>query len=122
MTSTSPTDDRICRTCGNTESWHRDNDPHHPFVDKNSDQPDGLGPRKKKDKDQDGGKARSEAVVRQGFPSDPVLRVALVRKGILSMADIEAAELELREAAERGGGVVLYKRSGGDSSQPIAPE
>lgn len=103
MTSTSPTDDRKCRTCGQTWAWHEEHKPRHKFVDADSDLPDGLGPKAQK-------KGEKPAVIQKGWPSDPVLRIALVRKGILSMADIEAAEAELREAAGRGGGVVLYKR------------
>lgn len=92
----------ICRTCGQTLGWHQENNPQHPFRDNGDLLPDGLG---KKDQQK---KLKTRVEVRD-WPHDPVLRIALVNKGILTMADIEAAEQSMREAAENGNVVRLSR-------------
>lgn len=106
-----------CKICGQTRGWHMENKPHHTFVTEADDQGMAqLGPRREKTKDGEK-KKPGERKVRIGLPTDPALRVALVNKGILTMADIIAAEEELREAAEHGRGVVV----GYSATQPDRP-
>lgn len=93
-------DEDICRTCGQTRAWHDENRPQHPFRDSGDLRPDGLGKKDQKEKQ----KTRVE--VRE-WPHDPVLRIALMNKGILTMADIEAAEHSLREAAKNDGTIIV---------------
>lgn len=97
--STVNEDDR-CQTCGNTYKWHQENHPRHPF---NSGQ-DGATDFLKRKRGQDDQRAGSGAqrgsegpqIVSTG--NDPVLRIALINRGILSPADLVIAEEQLRVA------------------------
>lgn len=80
---------RICRTCGQPEEPHNY---RHPFVAE--DDPfaeDGLG-KKKKD--------REEQVQRAGLPLDPVLRVALINKGVITPEDLDQAYKQVKVTSE----------------------
>lgn len=95
------TTENVCKICDNDEEWHRENNPRHSFVGKNSDGGMAqLGPRKEKEKT--GAKGKVEI----GLPSDPALRIALVNAGVLTLADIYVAEEQLRTAGTHGRGVV----------------
>jgi hypothetical protein len=104
----------VCRICGQTFSWHQDNRPRHPFIEKHSDRVMPLGKNKEEKKQQD--KPKKVVLETREWPSDPILRIALVKKGILTQADILAAEAELREAAESGGVIQVAGRHSGESS------
>lgn len=100
MTSNSVwADDAICKMCGNTFAWHKEMKPRHPFMPKDSSERMPLAK-----KDQKEPKVKLET---REWPADPILRIALMDKGILTMADIIAAEQKLREAASNGGVIRL---------------
>lgn len=83
---------RTCRTCGNPEEPHNF---RHPFV--STEDPyskDGLGPSQKQ---------REEGKT-PPLPLDPVLRIALLDKGILTADDLAAAS---KKAAVTQQGVVI---------------
>lgn len=107
---TTMSEEDICRTCGQPRSWHTE-ETIHPFRDAGDIAPDGLGPKREKEK------PRVTVEVRN-FPTDPALRIALVNKGILTLADISAADNELREAAENGRVVKVGEPQGQGSSRP----
>lgn len=77
MTSPSEPLEERCSTCGNTAEWHRTHSTLHAFNG-------GLRVPKK-----------AEVKVQQ-WPFDPVLRQALIDKGILTPDDLRDAEAKLR--------------------------
>lgn len=77
--------DSICSACGHTKQWHKDNRPRHMF--RSVGQPGGLI-----EKPEQGGQQRTE------LPADPVLRLALIERGVLSPDDLRAAEEKLKAA------------------------
>lgn len=86
--------DEVCQTCGKTFAWHEENIPRHPF---NSGQ-DGatafLGERQKRqDKERTTRPPQIASV-----PTDPVLRIALINRGIITPAELMAAEAQLQQA------------------------
>lgn len=89
-----------CQTCRNTYAWHEENNPVHPFNDGQAGAKAFLGSRRVRDP-QTGRK-----VAQQGsqtpptvvWPSDPVLRVALMNAGVITADDLRRAEEQLRAA------------------------
>jgi hypothetical protein len=90
-----------CSTCGQTRTWHRNNRPRHPFapygtvgalVDSSSD----------RESIQD---ISDDRIVHVRSPMDPVLRQALMDKGVLTIEDLEQAERKIALLSEhvRGG-------------------
>lgn len=100
MTIPTPSDADRCETCGQTFAWHRDNAPRHPF---NSGQ-DGATAFLKRRGDRDPQRRGSDAQRGSESPqivspgNDPVLRIALINRGILTPADLVIAEEQLRAA------------------------
>jgi hypothetical protein len=96
--TTSDEDPEICKTCHHTRLWHDTNKPIHPF---NSGQAGATAFLNRRG-DRTPGSGRDGAPrPTQGppmLPSDPVLRVALLNAGILTPADLAAAEEQLRTA------------------------
>ena len=76
-----------CTTCGNDREWHEKNNPRHDFND-------GTVSWKKTFK----GTRGMERPVNTppAFPFDPVLRQALIDKGVLTVEDIQEAEAKIR--------------------------
>lgn len=75
----------LCGACGRTRQWHRDNHPHHQFTSELE--------------------GRLEPEVRVQPPEkvtsgDAVLRLALVKAGVLTDSDLEVAERVLRLAQQ----------------------
>lgn len=69
-----------CPTCGQTRQWHEENKPRHAFGGKV-----GITP------------ARPDVAVKAApWPFDPVLRQALIDKGVLTPDDLQAAEAKIR--------------------------
>ena len=87
-------EDDECRTCGWTYQWHLENKPVHPFNNDEAGATAFLGPRRDRDTGDRGSRAPRDAenpptVV---WPTDPVLRVALIAAGVISADDLRKAE------------------------------
>lgn len=97
---TAPNEDDRCLTCGQTFGWHQENSTRHPF---NSGQ-DGATAFLKRQGGRDD--QRRGSGVQQGSEgpqivspgNDPVLRIALINRGVLTPADLIVAEEQLRQA------------------------
>jgi hypothetical protein len=98
--TTIPALEDVCLTCGKTYGWHIDNQPRHPFnhgqdgatafLKRRGDRPVQRGPI--------GAQEGSEGPQIASMTTDPVLRIALINKGILTPTDLAAAEEALRVA------------------------
>ena len=92
-------DDR-CETCGNTFGWHQVNAPKHSFNSGQDGATDFLTRRGARDPQRRGSDAQRGSggpqIVSPG--NDPVLRIALINRGILTPADLVVAEEQLRAA------------------------
>jgi hypothetical protein len=75
----------LCGACGRTRQWHRDNHPHHQFVGDD-------GPLQAVE-------IKSETLQRV-TSGDAVLRLALVKAGVLTDEDLDQAEKMLRLAQQ----------------------
>ncbi len=86
--------DEHCHTCGQSGEWHQINQPRHPFNDGNLATAETFGQRVP------GGTQRppaaSEPVTESPWPFDPVLRQALIDKGVLTPDDLVRAERTIR--------------------------
>lgn len=106
-------DDAECGTCGNSFAWHRENNPIHPFNDGSAGAQAFLGPRRDRDHQrgpktsQDGAQTLPTVV----WPTDPVLRVALMNAGVITADDLRNAEQQLRAAM---GDVLTQGGQGGE--------
>jgi hypothetical protein len=94
-----------CGTCGHTRQWHKDNKPMHPFNDGQAGAKAFLGSRRDRDPQSRGNGAQrgSEDPPRVVWPTDPVLRVALIQTGVLTSDDLRKAEDTLRASMGLGG-------------------
>lgn len=100
MTQVTVNEDDRCRSCGQTFRWHLDNETRHPFNSGQDGATDFLKRRGGRDPQRRGsnGQRGSETpqIVSPGH--DPVLRIALINRGILTPADLVVAEEQLRAA------------------------
>jgi len=80
-----------CTTCGQSRTWHDENETVHPFTDG---RPANLGSRRERGEK---GPAASATPAVLRWPFDPVLRQALVDKGILTVEDLGAAEEKIKQ-------------------------
>lgn len=98
--------DEECRTCGQTYDWHREHKPVHPFNTGQAGIKALLGARRDRDPQRDGSGAQrgSQAASRVVWPTDPVLRVALIRKGVITTDDLREAEDMLKASMGLEGG------------------
>ncbi|MGH9907906.1 MAG: hypothetical protein ACRD8U_20245 [Pyrinomonadaceae bacterium] len=88
-----------CKVCGQDYKWHTEHDQQHTFV--SVDQQGGLDQLGRKGQDKPlTTRDKPKPAIAFGF--DPVLRIALLKKGIVSATDLVAAEQELRDATIRG--------------------
>jgi hypothetical protein len=80
------TDEDVCQTCmkSHTGTWR----PRHPFNDGSL---SGMSALKKPDKKKEEGKSSNPP-----WPFDPVLRQALVDKGVVTPDDLRDAEAKIR--------------------------
>lgn len=83
-----------CATCDNTRSWHEGARPLHPFNAGEAGATAFLEPRHRRGRPgaQDESQGRRISSPRPSMPMDPVLRQALVDKGILTPQDLRDAE------------------------------
>lgn len=92
MTKMSPDDQ--CKFCQQTRQWHDDNNPKHPFNDGTLPHSAAFGVRRS---DGSRGPAPSRGnVPPPAWPFDPVLRQALIDKGLLTPEDLTVAENKIR--------------------------
>ncbi len=77
----------VCEVCGNTAAWHREKTPAHAFS---------LDGQLNRAKPSQVNNPSSEGTpgIKQG--GDPVLRMALIRKGLLTVEDLDQVEAEIR--------------------------
>lgn len=90
----------ICRTCGQTFGWHEQNKPIHPFNNGQAGAKAFLGPRRERDPRTDPKTSPngSDTPPRVVWPTDPVLRVALITAGVITSDDLRNAEEMLRSS------------------------
>lgn len=89
----------VCRTCQQNRGWHLANNPRHPFNDGSVSVSQTFGKKLG-----DGSRAAptptgDDAVVTVSaapWPFDPVLRQALITKGVLTPDDLTQAERTIR--------------------------
>lgn len=92
-----------CRTCLNTREWHEVHRPRHPFNTGQSGATDFLKPKKEK----------PQPEIRQSaMPIDPVLRVALINKGVITPQDLRDAEAVIQAATGQFEATVRESRNG----------
>lgn len=84
---------RACQVCSQTEGWHIQHNPMHRFV------AEGEAPRLEE--------APSPVMPSMTLRGDPVLRLALIKLGVISEADLNEAEVWLRQAGEQNMAVVV---------------
>jgi hypothetical protein len=96
-------DDEECAVCLQTWAWHKAAQPAHKFARAG----EGLETRSSD--------LPTEAEARPQAPpaeihiaGDPVLRLALVKKGLLTEMQLDEAEMWLREATRRGKALVVH--------------
>lgn len=101
MTLMSTIDESKCRRCGQTEEWHRDNRPQHRFDTE-------AGPLTMDS--QPGEKPRLNT------SGDPILRIALIRAGILTPQEIDQAAKDFENAQSTGQPIVIEFRPRRDNA------
>lgn len=84
-----------CKTCGNTYGWHIEEQPRHPFNGGSVPFKATFGDRTRRD-DRNGPQRGSDGATRQAWPMDPVLRQALIDKGVLTPQDLRDAEEKIQ--------------------------
>lgn len=84
-----------CRVCAHTRLWHDNNSPRHPFDDGSGASTAWLKPRHARDP-QRGMNVPQRGPERPSWPIDPVLRQALMDKGVLTPQDLRDAEEKIR--------------------------
>lgn len=84
-----------CTTCEQTRLWHENNDTQHQFNDGSVPFKTTFGARTRRD-DQKTAQRGSESPSVASWPFDPVLRQALIDKGVLTPEDLRAAEDKIR--------------------------
>lgn len=84
-----------CCTCGNSWAWHLQHpEVRHPFNDGSVPFKTTFGDRGRHD-DQKRAQRGSEDASRPAMPFDPVLRQALIDKGVLTPDDLRDAEAKI---------------------------
>jgi hypothetical protein len=107
----------ICAICGQTWGWHEDNKPRHTFMRAGQDNATAqLGPSNRERNMFPHRHATRQGVTQApkllpGLSSDPVLRILLLRKGLITPDELNATEAEVRETKEQGGVVIVTPNS-----------
>lgn len=102
--------------CGQTFAWHQANQPRHPFSPKGvaailGDRRD-RGDRNGVKTAQRGAERAATTVPHAAWPFDPVLRQALIDKGVLTPDDLRDAEAKIHEMS------VVFNQGGSPWSAP----
>jgi hypothetical protein len=100
------TDEEKCWICRQTKKWHEEHRPQHSFtrVGESGGMAQ-LGPKESR-RAANGG-AQSHVKVVRGLPQDAALRIVMLRKGLITQAELVEAEREIREAQENGSFVIV---------------
>lgn len=113
-----------CHTCGNSLEWHEQQEGivRHPFNNGSLPHSATFGQRRA-----DGSRGRVPDAQRGSqvpspWPFDPVLRQALVDKGVLTVEDLQEAETKIRTITSTVHGTVdhkptVYRGGGSDGEQ-----
>jgi hypothetical protein len=83
----------VCIVCLQTKEWHRVHHPKHKFVS------EGEEPKLEEE--------QAPTSPSNSMRGDPVLRLALIRAGVIDEAQVAEAEIWVREAAAQGGAVTI---------------
>lgn len=87
----------LCKTCGKDEQWHKDNpDTRHKYNDGSIPASETFGKRLPDGSRTSPGGGTVVEAVEAPWPFDPVLRQALIDKGVLTPEDLQAAEMKIR--------------------------
>lgn len=102
-----PSPDDVCQTCSQTRKWHQDQPEgavRHEFNDGSIPVSATFG---RKDRRQRPGEERTVQgrVEVQPWPLDPVLRQALINKGVITPDDLRHAEAQIRAVTGQVTGV-----------------
>lgn len=91
------TPDDKCHICGETHPWPDGTVPKHPFSAGEGASTAFLGQRDRRgaETSQRGSQGRHISAPRPTFPLDPVLRQALIDKGVLTPQDLTDAEAKI---------------------------
>jgi len=90
-------EDDHCKTCGKTYGWHEEHpETKHPFNAGQDGATDFL--KRRQDRDRKGAQRGAEGPQIVSPGNDPVLRIALINRGVLTPADLVVAEEQLRAA------------------------
>lgn len=89
-----------CHTCGRSQQWHKENNPIHPFNDGAAGATGFLGKRGDRTHQRAGNASQqgSQDPPRVVWPTDPVLRIALMNAGVITADHLRVAEEQLRTA------------------------
>jgi hypothetical protein len=90
--------DQVCAVCGQTRRWHMEHKPHHEFS------VDSTVPTVPQPKPQE--------LQSPQLRGDIVLRLTLLRKGLVSEAELEETRSLVERAAEMGRALVLEPEPG----------
>ncbi|MET0416535.1 MAG: hypothetical protein ABW022_11000 [Actinoplanes sp.] len=83
-----------CKTCGQTFTWHQENKPVHPFNNGEAGATAFLNAGRDRDtrKRGNGSPRPAEDAPKVVWPTDPVLRIALIVSGVITADDLRKAE------------------------------
>lgn len=87
-----------CKTCEHTRMWHDTNDTRHVFND-GSVSPQATFGRRRADGSKEPlqtSQQPAESAGEQRWPFDPVLRQALINRGVITAEDLRSAEEQIR--------------------------
>lgn len=85
-----------CRTCGNSQEWHDQHVTQHAYNDGSIGASETFGKRLPDGSRTSPGGEVGTAAVETTWPFDPVLRQALIDKGVLTPEDLRDAEAKIR--------------------------
>lgn len=94
-----------CTTCSQTWLWHQTNETRHAFNDGTMAASETFG-KKLPNGDRTPGAGAPVVVEEVRWPFDPVLRQALVTKGIITAEDLSTAEATIRAVTDQFNGGV----------------
>jgi hypothetical protein len=80
-----------CNMCNQSYEWHQTHFARHPYTP-----PGSRNELRDATRDKKPSQARSDAIVRTTTPFDPVLRLALIEAGVITVDQLTAAEMKLR--------------------------
>jgi hypothetical protein len=99
-------EDDVCCTCGQTYGWHLEHKPIHPYNTGEAGAKALLGARRVRDPQSAGSTSQRgpQAPPTVVWPTDPVLRVALINAGVITADDLRKAEDMLKASMGLEGG------------------